>query len=133
MSLEGRALVVGWKTKGSNGEQTNPVYVNRRSASFDEIFLHYCGFEVSENLESCFICVSLVDSADCDLGSFHVDLSDLIKAESSHSRSSNSNSKATMGGKAMSFVLGGAANGGVLNLNVYCRMMDEDSRNGAGM
>jgi N-terminal C2 in EEIG1 and EHBP1 proteins len=132
-SLEGCALVVGWKTKGSNGEHTNPVYVNSGSTFFDEIFLHYCAFEVSENLRSCFIWVSLVDTADCDLGLFRIDISDLINSESSHSRGSNSNSKATMGGKAMSFVLGGVACGGVLNLNVYCRMMDEDSRNGAGM
>ncbi|KAJ4744570.1 light-independent protochlorophyllide reductase subunit [Rhynchospora pubera] len=131
LSVEGRALVVGWKTKGSKGEHTNPVHVNRGSASFDEIFLHYCGFEVSESLKSCFIWVSLVDSADCDLGTFHVDLSELANAENSNSRCSNSNSKASVGGKAMSFVLGGVASGGVLNINVYCRMMDEDSRDGA--
>lgn len=131
LSVEGRALVVGWKTKGSKGEHTNPVHVNRGNASFDEIFLHYCGFEVSENLRNCFIWVSLVDSADCDLGRFHVDLSELANAEGSNSRGSNSNSKTNMGGKAMSFVLGGVASGALLNLNVYCRMMDEDSRDGA--
>ncbi|KAF3319885.1 N-terminal C2 in EEIG1 and EHBP1 [Carex littledalei] len=131
LSVEGRGLIVGWKTKGSKGEHTNPVHVNRGSASFDEIFLHYCGFEVSENLKSCFIWVSLVDSADCDLGTFHVDLSKLANAERSNSRGSNSNSKTTMGGRAMSFVLGGVASGAVLNLNVYCRMMDKELRDGA--
>ncbi|KAJ3672156.1 hypothetical protein LUZ60_006877 [Juncus effusus] len=127
-AVEGRALIVGWKTKGSKGEHTNPVYVDHRKANFDEIFLHYCGTEKSQSqLRSFMIWVSLVDSADCELGRFHVDLSELANNDQ---MSSNGNicSNSRFGGRGMRFTLGGMADGGILNLSVYCRMMDKDSQ-----
>ena len=92
-------------------------------ASFDEIFLHYCSTDVRSILKNFTIWVSLVDAADCDLGTFHVDLSELAMVE---------NLNSNFGGKSMSFVLGGMASGGALNLSVYCRMLEEAQDNIVG-
>ncbi|KAG1361426.1 putative 4-coumarate--CoA ligase-like 5 [Cocos nucifera] len=115
-AMDGQVLVVGWKTKGCKGEHTLPVHVRQGVASFDEIFLHYCGTDVRSILRNFTIWVSLVDAADCDLGTFHVDLSELAMVE---------NLNSNFGGKSMSFILGGMASGGALNLSVYCRMLEE--------
>ncbi|CAL9071215.1 unnamed protein product [Musa textilis] len=119
-AMDGRALVVGWKTKGCKGEHTLPVHVCGGVASFDEIFLHYCLTDVQSMLGSFAIWASLVDAADCDLGTFHVDLSEFAAA------TEDSNS-AAFAGKTMSFVLGGVAAGGALRLSVYCRTLENEA------
>lgn len=116
--MDGQVLVVGWKTKGCKGEHTLPIHVCQGNASFDEIFLHYCSRDVESALKSFTIWASLVDAADCDLGTFRVDLTQLAPADDSNS---------LLGGKTLSFVLGGLASGGALRLSVYCRMMEEES------
>lgn len=114
--MDGQVLVVGWKTKGCKGEHTLPVHVCEGIASFDEIFLHYCSTDFRSILKNFTIWVSLVDAADCDLGTFHVDLGEFAMVE---------NLNSNFGGKSMSFILGGMASGGALNLSVYCRMLEE--------
>ncbi|XP_072973103.1 uncharacterized protein [Typha angustifolia] len=117
-AMEGRVVILGWKTKGCKGEHTFPVHVNEGNANFDEIFLHYCGNNIVSILKRFTIWVSLVDAADCDLGTFHVDLSELAALENLNPR---------FGGKSMSFALGGIASGGTLSLSVYTRMIEENS------
>lgn len=116
-SMDGRAVVVGWRTKWWKGEQTLHVYVCQGIASFEEIFLHCGNADVSSTSKSVTVWVSLVDAVDCDLGTFHVDLSELAIVE-------NSNSE--FGGKAFSFDLTGAGHGGVLKLSLFCRIIEED-------
>ncbi|XP_072967986.1 uncharacterized protein [Typha angustifolia] len=116
--MEGRVLVVGWKTKGCKGEHTLPVHVCEGAATFDEIFLHSCNTDIRSILRSFTIWVSLDDSPACDLGTFQVDLSEFMEVNSLNPK---------FGGKTMSFVLGGVANGGRLSLSVYCRLMEEEA------
>ncbi|URD74766.1 hypothetical protein MUK42_07927 [Musa troglodytarum] len=118
-AMDGRALVVGWKTKGCKGEHTLPVHVCGGVASFDEIFLHYCVTDVQSMLGSFAIWASLVDAADCDLGTFHVDSSEFAAA--------TEDSNSAFAGKTMSFVLGGVAGGGALRLSVYCRTLENEA------
>ncbi|KAJ8629654.1 hypothetical protein MRB53_022977 [Persea americana] len=61
-------------------------------AGFDEILLHYCNVKCPGTLKSFNIWVSSVDAKECDLGSFHVDLSEMIFS---------GNLKSIFGGKAM--------------------------------
>ncbi|XP_020080051.1 uncharacterized protein LOC109703739 [Ananas comosus] len=71
-AMEGRGVIVGWRTKGCRGEHTRAVHVSRGAAAFDEIFLHYSRSDERAILRSFAVWVSLVDSADCDLGTFHL-------------------------------------------------------------
>ena len=116
-SMDGRAVVVGWRTKWWKGEQTLPVHVCQGIANFEEIFLHCGNADVSSISKSVIVWVSLVDAVDCDLGTFHVDLSELAIVE---------NSNLEFGGKAFSFDLAGAAHGGALKLSLFCRIVEED-------
>ncbi|KAJ0963643.1 hypothetical protein J5N97_028765 [Dioscorea zingiberensis] len=118
--MDGRAVVVGWRTKWWKGEQTLPVHVCHGIANFDEIFLH-CrnAADVLSILKSFTVWVSLVDAVDCDLGTFHVDLSELLAMV----EDSNSEFGA---GKALSFHLVGDAHGGALNLSLFCRIIEEE-------
>ncbi|XP_018674143.2 uncharacterized protein LOC103980254 [Musa acuminata AAA Group] len=123
-AMDDRVLVVGWKTKGCKGEHTLPVHVCGGVASFDEIFLHYCISDVQSMLGSFTVWASLVDAADCDLGTFHVDLSEFAAA--------TENSNSAFAGKTVSFVLGGVAGGGALRLSVYCRTLEDEARDRIG-
>nr|CAD1820949.1 unnamed protein product [Ananas comosus var. bracteatus] len=123
-AMEGRGVIVGWRTKGCRGEHTRAVHVSRGAAAFDEIFLHYSRSDERAILRSFTVWVSLVDAADCDLGTFHVDLGELATV-------GNLNPK--FGGKTMSLVLGGIASGGTLTLSVYCRMIEEENSESIGM
>ncbi|RRT75938.1 hypothetical protein B296_00016148 [Ensete ventricosum] len=122
-AMDGRVLVVGWRTKGCQGEHTLPVHVSGGVASFDDIFLHHhCISDVQSMLGSFTVWASLVDAADCDLGTFHVDLTDFAAPPPAAAVENNSN--AAFPGKTMSFVLGGVAGGGALRLSVYCRTLE---------
>lgn len=123
-AMEGRGVIVGWRTKGCRGEHTRAVHVSRGAAAFDEIFLHYSRSDERAILRSFAVWVSLVDAADCDLGTFHVDLGELATV-------GNLNPK--FGGKTTSLVLGGIASGGTLTLSVYCRMIEEENSESIGM
>ncbi|KAE8771042.1 hypothetical protein D1007_19961 [Hordeum vulgare] len=118
---EGRSVVVGWRSKGGEGEHTAPVRVPRGgAAAFDEVFLHYFTAGGS-TLRSFTVWAVLVDEDSVpgggDIGAFPVDLAEAAAAESSHPQ---------FGGKALSFPLGGAAAGAVLTVSVYCRVMEEE-------
>ena len=69
-----------------------PVNASEGTTSFDEILLHSCNVNSPGTLKSFNIWVSLVDAKECDLGSFHVDLSEMV---------SSGNLKSKFGGKAM--------------------------------
>uniref|UniRef100_A0ACD5ZGI3 Uncharacterized protein n=1 Tax=Avena sativa TaxID=4498 RepID=A0ACD5ZGI3_AVESA len=120
-AAEGRGVVVGWRSKGGEGEHTAPATVSRGgAAAFDETFLHYFSAG-GATLRSFTVWAALVaDSASGagggDLGAFPVDLAEAAADESNNPR---------FGGKALSFPLGGAAAGAVLTVSVYCRVMEE--------
>ncbi|MQL73111.1 hypothetical protein Taro_005455 [Colocasia esculenta] len=114
--MDGRALAVGWRTRGWKGELTLPAHVRGGSAAFEEIFLHYRNADVRSTLQDFTVWVSLVDAGDCDLGTFDVDLGGVAPAESS------GNPK--FGGKTVSLDLRGMAKGGVLKVSVYYRVIE---------
>lgn len=118
-SMNGKALIVGWRRKGWEGEQTLPVNATEGTASFDEIFLHYCNVKRPGTLKSFNIWVSSADARESDLGSFHVDLSEMVST-------GNLNSK--FGGKAMTFNLCGAADGSTLVASFYYTIIEAESR-----
>lgn len=113
-SMNGRALIVGWKRKGWEGEQTLPVDACEGIASFDEIFLHYCNVKSPGALKSFNIWVSWVDAKESELGSFHVDLSEMI---------SKGNSCSKFGGKTMTFNLWGCR-----WIDAHCELLLYDHR-----
>ncbi|KAF7003742.1 hypothetical protein CFC21_085331 [Triticum aestivum] len=125
-AAEGRGVVVGWRSKGGEGEHTAPARVSRGgAAAFDEVFLHYFTAGGS-TLRSFTVWAVLVDEDSApgggDIGAFPVDLAEAAAAESSHPQ---------FGGKALSFPLGGAAAGAVLTVSVYCRVMEQEEIHGA--
>ncbi|VAI63092.1 unnamed protein product [Triticum turgidum subsp. durum] len=125
-AAEGRGVVVGWRSKGGEGEHTAPARVSRGgAAAFDEVFLHYFTAGGS-TLRSFTVWAVLVDEGsapgDGDIGAFPVDLAEAAAAKSSHPQ---------FGGKALSFPLGGAAAGAVLTVSVYCRVMEQEEVHGA--
>jgi hypothetical protein len=118
---EGRGVVVGWRSKGGEGENTAPARVSRGgAAAFDETFLHYFSAGGS-TLRSFTVWAALVaDTATGgggDLGVFPIDLAEAAADESNNPR---------FGGKVLSFPLGGAAAGAVLTVSVYCRVMEQE-------
>ncbi|KAM0909262.1 hypothetical protein ACQ4PT_014935 [Festuca glaucescens] len=122
-AAEGRGVVVGWRSKGGEGEHTAPAQVSRGgAAAFNETFLHYFSSGGSM-LRSFTVWAALVaDMATGggggeDIGAFPVDLAEAAADESNNPR---------FGGKALSFPLGGAAAGAVLTVSVYCRVMEEE-------
>ncbi|EMS47687.1 hypothetical protein TRIUR3_25081 [Triticum urartu] len=125
-AAEGRGVVVGWRSKGGEGEHTAPARVSRGgAAAFDEVFLHYFTAGGS-TLRSFTVWAVLVDEDSApgggDIGAFPVDLAEAAAAESSHPQ---------FGGQALSFPLGGAAAGAVLTVSVYCRVMEQEEIHGA--
>uniref|UniRef100_A0A453Q307 C2 NT-type domain-containing protein n=1 Tax=Aegilops tauschii subsp. strangulata TaxID=200361 RepID=A0A453Q307_AEGTS len=128
-AAEGRGVVVGWRSKGGEGEHTAPARVSRGgAAAFDEVFLHYFTAGGS-TLRSFTVWAALVEDDPArggggggDLGAFPVDLAEAAVAESSHPQ---------FGGKALSFQLGGAAAAAVLTVSVYCRVMEQEEIHGA--
>ena len=120
-AAEGRGVVVGWRSKGGEGEHTAPARVTRGAAAFDDVFLHYFSAGGAP-LRSFTVWAALLDSpANGDLGAFPVDLTEIAAAETSNPK---------FGGKALSFPLGGAAAGAVLTVSIYCRVMEPDENNG---
>ncbi|XP_008680631.1 uncharacterized protein [Zea mays] len=129
-AAEGHGLVVGWRSKGGEGEHTAPARVARGAAAFDEVFLQHFTAG-SATLRGFTVWAALLDAPadNGDLGAFPVDLAEVAAAAA---ETSNSNAS-KFGGKALSFPLGGAAAGAVLSVSVYCRVMDqhEDSHGAA--
>jgi hypothetical protein len=122
-AAEGRGVVVGWRSKGGEGEHTAPGRVSRGgAAAFDETFLHYFSAG-GATLRSFTVWAALVaDTATGgggggELGVFPIDLAEAAADESNNPR---------FGGKVLSFPLGGAAAGAVLTVSVYCRVMEEE-------
>jgi hypothetical protein len=114
-AAEGRGVVVGWRSKGGEGEHTAPARVTRGAAAFDEVLL--------ATPRSFTVWAALLDSpANGDLGAFPVDLTEVAAAETSNPK---------FGGKALSFPLGGAAAGAVLSVSIYCRVMEPEENHGA--
>ncbi|OEL20756.1 hypothetical protein BAE44_0018224 [Dichanthelium oligosanthes] len=121
-AAEGRGVVVGWRSKGGEGEHTAPARVTRGAAAFDEVFLQYFSAG-GATLRGFNVWAALLDSpANGDLGAFPVDLTEIAAAESSNPK---------FGGKALSFPLGGAAAGAVLTVSIYCRVMEPEESHGA--
>ena len=121
-AAEGRGVVVGWRSKGGEGEHTAPARVERAAAAFDEVFLHYFSAG-GATLRSFTVWAALLDSAaNGDLGAFPVDLTEVAAAESSNPN---------FGCKALSFPLGGVATGAVLTVSIYCRVMEHEENHGA--
>ncbi|RLN08272.1 hypothetical protein C2845_PM11G21870 [Panicum miliaceum] len=121
-AAEGRGVVVGWRSKGGEGEHTAPARVTRGAAAFDDVFLHYFSAG-GATLRSFTVWAALLDSpANGDLGAFPVDLTEVAAAETSNPK---------FGGKALSFPLGGAAAGAVLTVSIYCRVMEPEENHGA--
>jgi hypothetical protein len=117
-AAEGRGVVVGWRSKGSEGEHTAPARVARGAAAFDEVFT-----AGGATLRGFTVWAALMDAPadNGDLGAFPVDLA-AAAAETTSNPSK-------FGGKALSFLLGGAAAGAVLTVSVYCRVMDQHEDN----
>jgi hypothetical protein len=116
-AAEGHGVVVGWRSKGCEGEHTAPARVARGAAAFDEVFLHYFAAG-SATLRHFTVWAALLDTdADGNLGAFPVNLAE------------STNSPRWFGGKAISFPLGGAAPGAVLTVSVYCRVMEHEANN----
>jgi hypothetical protein len=123
-AAEGRGVVVGWRSKGGEGEHTAPARVARGAAAFDDVFLNYFSAG-SATLRSFTVWAALLDSpaASGDLGAFPVDLTEIAATETANPK---------FGGKALSFPLGGAAAGAVLTVSIYCRVMEpEENHHGA--
>ncbi|KAF8691739.1 hypothetical protein HU200_040131 [Digitaria exilis] len=121
-AAEGRGVVVGWRSKGGEGEHTAPARVTRGAAAFDEVFLQYLSAG-GATLRGFTVWAALLDSpaANGDLGAFPVDLAEVAAAESSNPK---------FGGKVFNFPLGGAAAGAVLTVSIYCRVMEHEETNG---
>jgi hypothetical protein len=116
-AAEGHGVVVGWRSKGCEGEHTAPARAARGAAAFDEVFLHYFAAG-SATLRHFTVWAALLDTdADGNLGAFPVNLAE------------STNSPRWFGGKAISFPLGGAAPGAVLTVSVYCRVMEHEENN----
>ncbi|RCV08927.1 hypothetical protein SETIT_1G365800v2 [Setaria italica] len=121
-AAEGRGVVVGWRSKGGEGEHTAPARVARGAAAFDEVFLHHFSAG-GATLRSFTVWAALLDSpANGDLGAFPVDLTEVAAAETFNPK---------FGGKVLSFPLGGAAAGAVLTVSIYCRVMEPEESHGA--
>ncbi|KAK3159467.1 hypothetical protein QOZ80_2AG0150460 [Eleusine coracana subsp. coracana] len=117
-AAEGHGVVVGWRSKGGEGEHTAPVRVERGAAAFDEVFLHYLSAG-GATLRHFTVWAALLDTEeDGNLGAFPVDLTEVAAAVET------SNPK--FGGKVLSFPLGGAATGAVLTVSIYCRVMEHE-------
>ena len=122
-AAEGRFVAVGWRTRGSKWEKTTlPVEVSQGSACFDEVFLHYCSGveEVRSALKGIVMSVSISSIDGCSNklnGSFRIDLSEVVLAENLNLKN---------GGKMVSLDLEGIADGGVLSVGAYCRMLEEE-------
>lgn len=114
VTMEGKAVAVGWRTDAWKGEETLPVHVLEGVATFDEIFLHYCKLKPCI-LKNYTIWVSLMEARGIGLGSFSVDLADL----GVYNGSCGSN----MSGATTSFELCGEATGGRLIASFYCGWM----------
>lgn len=127
-AAEGRGVVVGWRSKGGEGEHTAPARVARGAAAFDEVFLQRFT-SGGATLRSFTVWAALLDAPanNGDLGAFPVDVTEIAAAAAETSNPSK------FGGKALSFPLGGAAAGAVLTVSIYCRVMDqhEDNNHGA--
>ncbi|CAD6241719.1 unnamed protein product [Miscanthus lutarioriparius] len=124
-AAEGRGVVVGWRSKGGEGEHTAPARVARGAAAFDEVFLQH--FTVGgATLRGFTVWAALLDAPtnNGDLGAFPVDLAEVAAAAAE-----TSNNPRKFGGKALSFPLGGAAAGAVLTVSIYCRVMDRHEDN----
>jgi hypothetical protein len=117
---EGHGVVVGWRSKGGEGEHTAPARVARGAAAFDDVFMHYFAAG-SATLRHFAVWAALLDTdADGSLGAFPIDLSEVAAAGSSDT-------------KVLSFPLGGAAPGAVLTVSIYCRVMEhEENHHPAG-
>lgn len=123
-AAEGRGVVVGWRSRGGEGEHTAPARVARGAAAFNEVFLQH--FTVGgATLRGFTVWAALLEAPDNngDLGAFPVDLAGVAAAEAETSNPSK------FGGKALSFPLGGAAAGAVLTVSIYCRVMDQHEDN----
>jgi hypothetical protein len=122
-AAEGHGVVVGWRSKGGEGEHTAPARVARGAAAFDEVFLHYFAAG-SATLRHFTVWAALLDTdADGNLGAFPVNLTEVAAAESTN------DDNPRFGGKVLSFPLGGAAPGAVLTVSVYCRVMEHEADN----
>jgi len=110
-AAEGRGVVVGWRSRGGEGEHTAPARVAWGAAAFDEVFLQH--FTVGgATLRGFTVWAALLDAPtnNGDLGAFPVDVAEVAAA-------------------ALSFPLGGAAAGAVLTVSIYCRVMDQHEDN----
>ncbi|KAL6002133.1 hypothetical protein ACLOJK_037581 [Asimina triloba] len=120
-SVNGRAIVVGWRTKGWEGEETMPVHAWEGKASFDEIFLHYCNIKTPGAKKIFTIWVSLVESKECNLGTFELRLSELIM--------DGSTNNLNFSGKTLKLDLCGAAAGATLSVSFYSTITVDSETN----
>lgn len=120
-AMDGQALTVGWRTSGWKDELTTPVHVRRGTARFEEIFLHYRSTGRRSTLRSFTVWVSLVDAGDGDLGTFEVDLGGFVFS---------GEGDPLFGGKTIILGLSGMAEGGVLSISVYYRVVEDGSHGG---
>ncbi|CAD6248977.1 unnamed protein product [Miscanthus lutarioriparius] len=80
-AAEGRGVVVGWRSRGGEGEHTAPARVARGAAAFDEVFLQH--FTVGgATLRGFTVWAALLDAPadNGDLGAFPVDLAEVAAA-----------------------------------------------------
>ncbi|TVU27709.1 hypothetical protein EJB05_19206, partial [Eragrostis curvula] len=115
-AAEGHGVVVGWRSKGGEGEHTR-----RRGWRGAPPRSTSAG---SATLRNFTVWAALLDTdADGNLGAFPVDLTEVAAAESANPK---------LGGKVVSFPLGGAAAGAVLTVSIYCRVLEhEENLHGA--
>ncbi|KAK3155650.1 hypothetical protein QOZ80_2BG0205920 [Eleusine coracana subsp. coracana] len=120
-AAEGHGVVVGWRSKGGEGEHTAPARVARGAAAFDEVFLHYLSAG-GATLRHFTVWAALLDTEeDGNLGAFPVDLTEVAAA-------AETSNNPKFGGKVLSFPLGGAAAGAVLTVSIYCRVMEHEEK-----
>ncbi|CAA7398981.1 unnamed protein product [Spirodela intermedia] len=120
-TMDGQALAVGWRTSGWRDELTTPVHVRRGTARFEEIFLHYRSTGRRSTLRSFTVWVSLVDAGDGDLGTFEVDLGGVVFS---------GDGDALLGGKTVILGLSGMAEGGVLSISIFYRVVEAGAHGG---